>query len=670
MGNPLLLDFKTPFEAAPFTKIKTEHFIPALQYSIDVALKEINKLVQNKEIPTFQNTLDALENCGSLIGRNSSLLFNLNSAETSDSLQKVAQEAAPLLTKFQNDIRLNETLFKRIQFVYENENREKLNTEQLTLLEKEYKGFVRNGALLKQDAKEKLRTIDTELAQLSLSFGENVLADTQTYILHVQKEKNLKGLPENIVEMAQQIAEQKGLKGWIFTLDYPSYVPFMTYSENRELRKELSLAFGKRGFQDNNHNNSVVILKIIKLRLERAKLLGYESHAAFVLEERMAKSEKNVESFLNNLSKKAHPVAKKEWNTMEAFAKENLGISTLEKWDTAFVAEKLKQEEFDLNEQVLKPYFPLNKVLDGLFQIIERLYGLSFYKTTKIDTYQEEVDVYEVKKSDQFHALLYTDFFPRPGKRNGAWMTSYRSQKKGQRPHISIVCNFSQPTKTQPSLLTFQEVTTLFHEFGHALHGILANTTYSGLSGTSVYWDFVELPSQIMENWCYEPAELAQWARHYATGEAMPADLVARLAQSQTFLEGLATVRQLGFGLLDMAWHDARTALSDLEQLERDAFASVDVWPSVNASFISPSFSHIFAGGYSAGYYSYKWAEVLDADAYGFFREAPDQAAPRFRTLLESGGTVDPMDLYVAFRGRQPQPEALLRRAGLLNPTA
>jgi peptidyl-dipeptidase Dcp len=430
LSNPLLENFDTPFESAPFSKIKTEHFIPALKHSIDLALDEIDTVVKNTANPSFDNTLEALENCGNLIGRNSSLLFNLNSAETSDALQKVAQEAAPLLTAFQNDIRLNETLFKRIKFVYEKENRALLSPEQLTLLEKEYKGFVRNGALLDSNAKEKLRGIDTALAQLSLSFGEHVLADTQAYQLHIEKEEDLKGLPDNSKEMAQQLAEQKGLKGWVFTLDYPSYVPFMTYSEHRELRKKLSLAFGKRGFQDNDQNNSEVILKIVKLRQERAQLLGYESHAAFVLEERMAQSEKNVQSFLDNLSEKAHPAAKKEWDTMETFALENLGIDKLEKWDTAFVAEKLKQAEFDLDEQKLKPYFPLNKVLKGLFEIVERLYGLSFYKTTEIDPYQEEVVVYEVNKNEEFHALLYTDFFPRTGKRNGAWMTSYRSQKR------------------------------------------------------------------------------------------------------------------------------------------------------------------------------------------------------------------------------------------------
>jgi len=363
-------------------------------------------VVQNTETPSFKNTLEALESCGSLIGRNSSLLFNLNSAETSDALQEVAQEAAPLLTTFQNDIRLNETLFQRIQYVYEKEDRKKLNAEQLTLLEKEYKGFVRNGGLLDPAAKEKLRVIDTELAQLSLSFGEHVLSDTQAYHLHIEKEEELKGLPANSIEMAKQMADQKEMSGWIFTLDYPSYVPFMTYSEQRELRKKLSLAFGKRGFQDNDRNNTEVILKIIKLRKERAQLLGYESHAAFVLEERMAQSEKNVKSFLNDLSKKAHPAAKKEWSAMEAFAAENLKLTRLEKWDTAFVAEKLKQAEFDLNEQELKPYFPLDKVLNGLFEIVEKLYGLRFHKTIEIDTYQEEVVVYEVKKDNQFFALL------------------------------------------------------------------------------------------------------------------------------------------------------------------------------------------------------------------------------------------------------------------------
>jgi peptidyl-dipeptidase Dcp len=671
LSNPLLENFDTPFESAPFSKIKTEHFIPALKHSIDLALDEIDTVVKNTANPSFDNTLEALENCGNLIGRNSSLLFNLNSAETSDALQKVAQEAAPLLTAFQNDIRLNETLFKRIKFVYEKENRALLSPEQLTLLEKEYKGFVRNGALLDSNAKEKLRGIDTALAQLSLSFGEHVLADTQAYQLHIEKEEDLKGLPDNSKEMAQQLAEQKGLKGWVFTLDYPSYVPFMTYSEHRELRKKLSLAFGKRGFQDNDQNNSEVILKIVKLRQERAQLLGYESHAAFVLEERMAQSEKNVQSFLDNLSEKAHPAAKKEWDTMETFALENLGIDKLEKWDTAFVAEKLKQAEFDLDEQKLKPYFPLNKVLKGLFEIVERLYGLSFYKTTEIDPYQEEVVVYEVNKNGEFHALLYTDFFPRTGKRNGAWMTSYRSQKSKQRPHVSIVCNFSRPTKTQPSLLTFQEVTTLFHEFGHALHGILANTTYSGLSGTSVYWDFVELPSQIMENWCYEPEALALFAKHYKTDKVIPQDYIHKIKKASHFQQGLQTLRQLSFGYLDLSFHNKNASqIDNVKTHEKNQIESLQFTTDSPENCMSTAFSHIFQGGYAAGYYSYKWAEVLDADAFELFLEKgifDSKTATSFLdNILSKGGTEHPMTLYKRFRGKEPDPSALLRRAGLI----
>ena len=381
-----------------------------------------------------------------------------------------------MLTRFQNDIILNETLFKRISYLHKNEAKDSLTPEQFTLLEKEYKTFVRNGAHLNDDAKKKLRILDTELAQLSLCFGENVLADTQAYSLHIKNESDLKGLPDNVIETAQDIAQEKGKKGWLFTLDYPSYIPFITYAENRGLRKKLNSAFGKRGFQENKHNNSTIILQIIKLRQTRARLLGYESHAAFVLEERMAQSEKNVKSFLDNLNQKAQTAAKNEWNTMVNFAKERLGIETVEKWDIAYVAEKLKKETLDLDEQLLKSYFSLDNVLDGLFTIVKKLYGLSFIITKEIDTYHDEVKVYEVHKEGKFHALLYTDFFPRKGKRNGAWMTSYKSQNISQRPHVSIVCNFPIPTKTKPSLLTFQEVTTLFHEFGHALHGILANT--------------------------------------------------------------------------------------------------------------------------------------------------------------------------------------------------
>ena len=670
MNNPLLTSFKTPFESAPFHQIKAHHFIPALESTISIALKEIEAVTHQKETPTFKNTLEALENCGTLIGRNSSLLFNINSAETNEELQKIVQDAAPLLTRFQNDIRLNKKLFKRINFLYKNDIKESLTREQLTLLEKEYKSFVRNGALLNDDEKEKLRVIDSELAQLSLSFGEHVLADTQAYSLYIENESDLKGLPDNVIETAKDIAQEKGKKGWLFTLDYPSYIPFITYAENRALRKKLNGAFNKRGFQKNENNNSAVILKIIKLRQTRAKLLGYKSHAAFVLEERMAQSEKNVKSFLDNLSEKVHPAAKNEWNTMATFAKENLDIKVLEKWDTTFVAEKLKKATLGLDEQLLKPYFQLEKVLDGLFIIVKKLYGLSFIVNKEVDSYHDEVKVYEVHKEEKFHALLYTDFFPRPGKRNGAWMTSYKSQNISQRPHVSIVCNFSRPTKTQPSLLTFQEVTTLFHEFGHALHGILANTNYSGLSGTNVYWDFVELPSQIMENWCYQPEALALFAKHYETNEVIPKKFIDKIKKAAYFQQGLQTLRQLSFAYLDLSFHDKNTHLiKSVKNHEKRQIESLKFTEDPSDSCMSTAFSHIFQGGYAAGYYSYKWAEVLDADAFELFLEKgifdKNTAKSFLENILSKGGTEHPMTLYKRFRGKKPDPLALIRRAGL-----
>lgn len=670
MDNPLLKKFQTPFESAPFDEIKIEHFIPAIQKSIEIALKEIDSITQQKESPTFENTIEKLENCGTLIDRNTSLLFNLNSAETSEQLQKTAQEASPLLTQFQNDIRLNDTLFERIKFVYQNEDRKKLTAEQNTLLEKEYKNFVRNGANLDNTSKEKLRVIDTQLAKLSLTFGEHVLADTQAFSLHIEKKEELIGLPPSVIEMAEEEANKKIKKGWVFTLDYPSYVPFMTYSENRELRKKMSIAFGQRGFKDNEQNNNDIIIELVKLRKERAQLLGYDSHAAFVLEERMAQSEQNVKTFLDELATKAKPAAESEWKAMEAFASEKLDLEKLEKWDTAFVSEKLKQAQLDLNEQELKPYFLLNNVLHGLFEIVKKLYGIELRKNKEVSVYHEDVEVFEVHKDNMPYALLYTDFFPRPGKRNGAWMTSYRSQKKGKRPHISIVCNFSKPTHTEPSLLTFQEVTTLFHEFGHALHGILANTTYSSLSGTSVYWDFVELPSQIMENWCYQPEALKLYAKHFKTGEVIPHELIEKIKKAAHFQQGLQTLRQLSFGYLDLSYHDKNADLiDDIKRHEKNQIQHLQFTEDTAENCMSTAFSHIFQGGYSAGYYSYKWAEVLDADAFELFLEKgifePLTAKSFLENILSKGGTEHPMTLYKRFRGKEPDPSALLRRAGL-----
>jgi Zn-dependent oligopeptidase len=669
--NPLVKPFDTPFESAPFSIIRPEHFVPALQENIKTALEEIEAIVSQKALPTFENTIEALEQSGSFIGRNSSLLFNLNSAETSEALQKVTQQAAPLLTQFQNDVRLNTALFQRIKEVYENQAAFELTTEQKTLLEKEYKGFVRNGALLDEQAKTSLRTIDTELAQLSLTFGEHVLADTQAYTLHITDSEKLKGLPEAVIEMAKSTAEQKQLEGWVFTLDYPSYVPFMTYAENRALRKEMSLAFGKRGFQNNAQNNEAIVLKIIHLRQQRALLLGYASHAAFVLEERMAQSEENVKHFLDQLREKAYPAASVEWQSLEAYAQEMYSWDKVEKWDTAYLAEKIKQRDYELDEQKLKVYFPLEKVVNGLFSIVEDLFGLRFKKSTQIDPYHSEVDVYEVSKNGTFYALLYTDFFPRPGKRNGAWMTKFRPQKEGQRPHISIVCNFTRPTQKLPSLLSFQEVTTLFHEFGHALHGMLANTKYSSLSGTSVYWDFVELPSQLMENWCYQPEALTRFAKHYQTDELIPEEMIAKIKKAAFFHQGLQTLRQLSFGYLDLSYH-SQTApqIKNIKAHEVEQISPLQFTPDTAENCLSTSFSHIFQGGYAAGYYSYKWAEVLDADAFELFLEKGifnAETAQAFEThILSKGGTEHPMVLYKRFRGKEPDPGALLRRAGLV----
>ena len=673
MENPLLSVFDTPHESIPFSTIQPEHFIPALKKNIKNALEGIDKIVSQTAAPNFKNTIETMQNVGVLLERNSLILFNLNSAETSEAIQKITQHASQLLTQFQNDVRLNQALFERIKAVHEKKNQENLTVEQENLLEKEYKGFARNGALLEEDKKNKLREIDIEIAKLSLTFGENVLADTQAYKLHITQYKDLKGLPNQVKEMARETAQSMGKEGWVFTLDYPSYVPFVTYAENRGLRKEICLAYGRRGFQDNSNNNTTIIMKLIKLRKKRAELLGYESHAAFVLEERMATSEENVQSFLEELFLKAYPAAENEWKKMEKFALLNLGLNNLEKWDTAFVSEKLKQALLELDEQEIKPYFPLEKVKTGVFEIANKLYGLHFKKNSVLEGYHCDVEVYEVfNREGEFHALLYTDFFPRPGKRNGAWMTSYRGQKKGQRPHISIVCNFSKPTSTSPSLLTFEEVTTLFHEFGHALHGILANTNYSGLSGTNVFWDFVELPSQIMENWCYEKEALELFAKHYKTNEVIPMKYINRIKKSAHFQQGLQTLRQLGFSFLDLSYHGYQaTDINSVKSHESSILNRVQFLRDYPENCASTAFSHIFQGGYSAGYYSYKWAEVLDADAFDLFLEKgifDSQTSKSFeKNILSKGGTEHPLVLYKRFRGKAPDPNALLKRAGLIN---
>ena len=670
MKNPLLVDFSTPFATLPFEQIKTADFLPAIEHEIDATLKEIELICTNPAEPTFENTLEAIEKSGAKLGIISGVLFNLNSAETSTELQEITQKAAPLLTKLQNDIRLNAALFERIKTVFEG-NTDALSTEQKTLLEKEYKSFVRNGALLKEEAKITLREIDQQLAKLSLNFGEHVLADTNAFSLHIRNEDELRGLPQSAISMAKQMAEAKNLDGWLFTLDYPSYVPFMTYAENRELRQQMSKAFGQRGFQQNENNNEETILSIVQLKHQRASLLGYESHAAFVLEERMAKDEETVVAFLNDLKEKSYPKAKEEWEEILEYGKDRLGYTEVNKWDTSFISEKIKQERFAFNEEELKPYFSLPKVLKGLFKIVEKLYGLSFEINPKVEVYHPDVLTYEVKKNGKFHAVLYADFHPREGKRNGAWMTSYRSQSKDQRPHISIVCNFSPSTKDTPALLSFNEVTTLFHEFGHALHGMLANTTYGALSGTSVSWDFVELPSQVLENWCYQPEALALFAQHYLTDELIPQSYIEKIVKAGQFQQGLQTLRQLSFGFLDLSWHGKNgPSITSVKEHERRIMQPFQFSEDSPESCMSTAFSHIFQGGYSAGYYSYKWAEVLDADAFELFLENgifDTKTAQSFHdNILSKGGTEHPMKLYKRFRGKEPNPEALLKRAGLV----
>jgi peptidyl-dipeptidase Dcp len=668
--------FKTQYNTAPFSEIKTEYFLPAFKSGIEKAKSEIDTIVCNAETPTFKNTIEALDYSGEELDRISSIFFNLNSAETNDEIQKIAQEVSPLLSEFSNDITLNKALFKRIKTVYDSKSKLNLTTEQGTLLDKKYKGFSRNGANLVEGKKDQLRAIDKELSQLKLKFGEHILAETNKFEMHLTNESDVSGLPEGAKEAAKQLAEGKDKNGWLVTLDYPSYIPFMTYADNRELREKLSKAFGSKGFNNDDLDNQDIVLKIAKQRFERAKLLGYKTHAHFVLEERMAEKPKNVNTFLSELLEKAKPAAEQEFKNLEDFAKDLDGIDQLQKWDSGYYSEKLKQKLFSLDDEQLKPYFKLENVIAGAFTVAEKLFGLQFEEIKTIDKYHDDVLTYKVTDNEEeLVSIFYADFFPRAGKRNGAWMTSYKPQmiKDGanERPHVSIVCNFTKPTKSKPSLLTFNEVTTLFHEFGHALHGMLANTTYPSLSGTSVYWDFVELPSQILENWCYEEDTLKLFATHYETGDVIPMELIEKIKASATFQEGMQTLRQLSFGLLDMSWHGIDPSkITNVKSHEIESFGDTNLYPDVAENCMSTAFAHIFQGGYSSGYYSYKWAEVLDADAFEYFKEEGifnKSVADKFKAyVLSQGGTENPMTLYKKFRGQEPKPEALLRRAGLI----
>ena len=675
--NILLEDFNTPFGTIPFHQIQIEDFLPGLQQAIAIGKQEINQVKNNPAAPSFENTIEALERSGELVNRISRIFFNLNAAETNPEIQKLAKEISPLLTAFGNDIILDEVLFQKIKTVYDQGLTRELNPEQATLLENTYKSFVRNGANLKKADKDQLRKIDTQLAQLSLEFGEHVLSETNAYALEITRVEDLAGLPESVVEAAALTAKEQGkTQGWIFTLQAPSYLPFMTYANHRGLREELYRAYSTRAFKHNENDNRPTVLEIVRLRDARARLLGFASHADFVLEERMAESPGKVAAFLENLLTYAKPVASEELAEITAFAQAQGGPSQLERWDLSYYSEKVKKEKYDIDDEILKPFFQLENVVNGVFEVAQALYGLVFKENKDIDTYHPDVKVFEVEEEDGRHVgIFYADFFPRPGKRNGAWMTSFRSQKTEngveQRPHVAIVCNFTKPTETKPSLLTFNEVKTLFHEFGHALHGLLAKGAYASLTGTNVYWDFVELPSQVMENWTYEKECLDRFAHHYETGEPMPLALIRKIKDSANFMAGYATLRQVGLARLDMAWHSTDPgSISDIGPFEDSVLAETEILPLVPGTNTSTSFSHIFQGGYASGYYSYKWAEVLDADAFEFFQERGvfnRETASLFRQhILSAGGSEPPMRLYKRFRGKEPSPEALLRRNGLL----
>ncbi len=676
MSNPLLSTFHTPFTTAPFSEISPNHFKPAFIAAIADAKKEIDA-IKALPLPSFENTVEALEKSGKHLGVISSIFFNLNSAETNDEIQKLAREISPFLTAHANDVLLDQELFQRIAQVFEQRAQLSLSPEQTTLLEKTYKSFVRNGAQLGESDAATLRKLDQDLAQLSLQFGEHVLEETNKFVHFVDQASELEGLPKGALEAAAQLAAEKGKEGqWAFTLDYPSYIPVMTYAKNRGLRKTLFMAFNTKCAKGDDLDNQEIVRQLVTLKQQRAKLLGYDSHAQFTLEERMAKNPETVFEFLNSLLEKAKPKAIQEVQEVEALAKRLDQLEVLEKWDFGYYSELLKKEKYAFDEEQLRPYFSLENVISGVFATASRLFGLRFVANAEIQVYHPEVTAYEVYDRDnQFLSVFYADFFPRPGKRNGAWMTSYRGQfKEGNadhRPHISIVCNFTKPTKTSPSLLTFNEVTTLFHEFGHALHGMLARGVYESLSGTSVFWDFVELPSQIFENWCYEKECLDLFAKHYQTGEVIPAELVEKIKKAANFQQGYMTLRQLSFALLDMAYHSQDPSqIGEIKAFEKETLKATELLPSVEATRISTSFSHIFQGGYAAGYYSYKWAEVLDADAFELFQEKGifngETSLSFEKNILSAGGSEHPSLLYARFRGRDPKPDALLKRSGLV----
>lgn len=673
-ANPLLGKYKTPHETAPFDKIKIEHYEPAFDEGIRQHEQEIDAITRQRSVPTFENTIEALDRSGKLLNRVANIFFALLSAESNDEMMDISQRISAKLSDHENNISLNEPLFERIKYVYDRRNDSDLNPEQRKLLEETYLSFERSGANLKGADREKYRELSKELSQLTLAFGQNALKATNAFEMLLTDPADLAGLPESAVDAAAHLAQSKGKEGWVVDLSYPSYSAFMKYSSRRDLREKLYRAYNSRCLTG-EFDNTANMKRIAEIRCQLANLFGKNTYADYTLEHRMAKNSENVYNLLNQLLEAYRPVALEEVREVKGFATGMEGHAIeLMPWDWAYYSEKLKDAKFQLNDEMLKPYFELEKVKKGVFGLATDLYGLTFKKNQNIPVYHPEVEAFEVfDENGKFLAVLYTDFHPRAGKRSGAWMTEFKGQwkedNKDSRPHITIVMNFTRPTADKPALLTFDEVETFLHEFGHSIHGMLANTTYPSLSGTNVYRDFVELPSQLMENWLTEKEYLDKFAAHYQTGEKIPYELVQKIKEAANYNAAYACIRQVTFGLLDMAWHTQTAPVEDVSAFEKTATQATQVLPRIEGTLISPTFSHIFSGGYAAGYYGYKWAEVLDADAFAKFKENGifnREVAESFRrNVLEKGGTEDPMVLYTRFRGQEPTIDALMERDGI-----
>ena len=677
MKNPFLESFHTIHEVVPFDKITTAHYEPAIREGMRLEDEEIKNIINNTDEPTFKNTVLALEQCGRVLDRVTTVFFNLLSSETNDEMDAIAEKLMPELTEHGNNISLNENLFKRVKNVYENKDNFNLTPEEKELLAKTYDGFIRRGANLNDEDKTKFRQLSAELSTLTFKFSQNHLKETNKFELHLTQEEELEGLPESAREAAAQTAKEKGKEGWLFCLQAPSYVPFMKYSHRRDLRKIMYMAYNTQCAHQDELDNQEIVKQIVNLRMQLAQLLGFKNHADYVLRKRMAEDSEHVYSLLNKLLEAYLPTAKKEVEEIAALARETEGNEfKLMPWDFSYYAEKLKSKKFNFDEEELRPYFELSKVKAGVFGLATRLYGITFHENKEIPVYHPDVNAYEVHDKDgSYLGVIYTDFYPRNGKRSGAWMTSFKEQwiednGTNSRPHVSVTMNFTKPTADKPALLTFSEVNTFLHEFGHSLHGLFANTRFQSMSGTSVYWDFVELPSQIMENFAVEKDFLNTFAYHYQTNEAIPEPLIQRIIESRNFNEAYACIRQLSFGLLDMAWYTRNTNFEgDVKTFEKEAWAPTQLLPQLNETCMSVQFGHIMSGGYSAGYYSYKWAEVLDADAFSLFKEKGifnQEVAQSFRNhILSKGGTEHPAKLYRRFRGQEPSIEALLKRTGI-----